>query len=412
MSKKNRQKRFGIYFGTKQALFISIFLLLATLRNSSAALKPLGFIVLGSLLLLNNLFFIRYLSVRKKIPRLLIPVLLNFVIFLNFYVTGLLLDGLNSRSLAAVGMLFLILCFFTMMSLLPWRRQSLQVLSLTTGVYISVNALLWIVHSLPRNFSSYLANPNTLGGILFCLLFFPITEYLTTRNKNSRTLWLLIIIVGIGVILATKARSVWLAIVASFVTYLFWKFIIKKQSLFWGWLFSVFCIIGLFVYGYSALFNHNQSYYYNSIIKEYTGGNLFSGRQILWSQLIEVIGEKPWLGYGSGALPNEVIQIPLSAHNLFLQIALQVGITGLFSFLLLLGSIWYVFWVGRTNQLVRLSGAFFIGILVHQTFEVSLTQNALSIGLMQWLILAIGISNSLDERIRCKKIKAVKEHSS
>jgi len=122
----------------------------------------------------------------------------------------------------------------------------------------------------------------------------------------------------------------------------------------------------------------------------FTDKRLLSGRQYIWEILMSYIYIHPIIGYGSGTLPREFINMNLSAHNLYIQIALQVGLSGLFIFIMLLRSIWLTFYIAANNPKVRLAGAFFIGILANQSFEVGLIQNNLSDGLISWLILGIG----------------------
>ena len=138
------------------------------------------------------------------------------------------------------------------------------------------------------------------------------------------------------------------------------------------------------------------------------GKSLFTGRERLWPFLATLISRHPLLGYGPGALPAAFLDTDRSSHSLYLQISLQSGVFGLVLFLLLMGRIWSFYWVGRDDPIVRLSGAFLTGILVHQTFEVSLTQNELPIGLVQWLILGMGVSQILKRQLAEDQTPALK----
>ncbi|OMD21169.1 hypothetical protein BJP51_32180 [Paenibacillus odorifer] len=153
-----------------------------------------------------------------------------------------------------------------------------------------------------------------------------------------------------------------------------------------------------FVFIYPRLIYWSDFYTINNFVLEHTGKNLYSGRQIIWADLITVVKQNLWIGHGAGTLPSEVSNVRASSHSFYLQIALQTGILGLSSVLLLLLSVWRIMWHGRYDNRVRLSAAFFIGILYHQSFEVMLTQNNMAIALFQWLILAIGASYSYREQ--------------
>ena len=61
--------------------------------------------------------------------------------------------------------------------------------------------------------------------------------------------------------------------------------------------------------------------------------------------------------------------------------------------------IWLALWNGRGSPHVRIACAFMLGLLIHQTFEISFTQSDVAVGLMQWLILAIAVS-------KCDRVSA------
>ena len=62
---------------------------------------------------------------------------------------------------------------------------------------------------------------------------------------------------------------------------------------------------------------------------------------------------------------------------------------------LLLIKIWSLYYLNKKNKIVKISASYFVGVLIHQVFELSLTQNNLPFGLIAWVIIAIGIKYSL-----------------
>ncbi|OIU67788.1 hypothetical protein BHE18_12490 [Rossellomorea aquimaris] len=148
----------------------------------------------------------------------------------------------------------------------------------------------------------------------------------------------------------------------------------------------------MFIFVYPQLPYWKYFPYFENLMLEYTGKSIMSGRDDIWRPVIAAINEQPWFGYGPGTLPIDVTGIDLSTHNLYLQIALQNGYLGLLVFIILLLYFWIIFYRNLKDKTVRLVASFFIAILIHQSFEIALTQNQLSIGLMQWFIISVGIS--------------------
>jgi O-antigen ligase len=200
------------------------------------------------------------------------------------------------------------------------------------------------------------------------------------------------------------SRTMWLVAATVLITYSMWRVLLARRLFFSSYLIMVFLVICLFVYFYGVIATSENFFFINSLVRRYTQGNFFSGREILWSGLIPAIFQKPIFGYGPGTVPGDIIysilisnqrSLSLSSHNLFIQIGIQVGLLGVLLFFWLIWRIWKVFWYGRGVWGVSLAGSFLVGILVHQVFEVSLTQNNLTVGLLQWLILGIGVAKSV-----------------
>ena len=73
---------------------------------------------------------------------------------------------------------------------------------------------------------------------------------------------------------------------------------------------------------------------------------------------------------------------------------LQAGIVSLVVLGVTLWSIWLSLYNKRKDTIVRLAGSFLLGALVHEAFEVSLTQNNLTVGIIIWSIIAIGVGRA------------------
>ncbi len=391
-SRHLEKKQGGLRLGIAGALAAFALIVGMTLNNTQGAAKPVGFVAIACVLGIGNLGLLAYLSLRSKLPALLKPVLVAALLFAGIYLIGVV-QGRSLRALTTFGQVALVLGFFMAVSLCSWGRRTLQVFAWLSAGYILLQAAWWMAVGMPSGFSSYMANPNTLGPLLYLLLFFILAVRQTSRKH--RWWWGTCVFIGLVLMVGVAARSAWLAALASFITYVSWNHITRNRLIFRTWLAAAFASIAVFTYFYALLPYHPKATYWNLLVRKYTGGGLLSGREDFWWPLIEVIQEHLFLGYGAGALPSDFWTTNLSAHSLYLQTALQVGIVGLVLFLCLMWAIWSIYWQGRRHPLVRLSAAFMIGILVHATFAVTLTQTSLTIGLLEWLVMGIGVSASI-----------------
>lgn len=135
-----------------------------------------------------------------------------------------------------------------------------------------------------------------------------------------------------------------------------------------------------------------------SFSRTYFNKNFFSGRQEVWSNVLEAIEGHELFGLGLEAVPSMIYDTDYSCHNLYLQTMLQTGIVGL---LLILSIIWLVY-KSLIDQACReregggwysvVGLAFVCGVLAHECFEVCLTQNNFDCGLWFWMIMGIAVS--------------------
>lgn len=376
------------------ALFISLLLMAGTLKKTIGVTQSFGLIAILLLLNIGVFFFFWYLTRVTALPKPLRSLFLPAIALLLIYLFGMYRSGITPRALITIGQLFLVSSFFFAFSLISWHKQEILVIATVTGLFILINILWWFAVGMPDWFSSYMTHKNALGGFLCGIIFFVLAAFLQTKSM-LRFFWFVVLLLGILLLYLTNSRASWLAFFVMMITYFFWDILKKKKALYYLYFIVIASLIVVVTWVYPFLAQLEELDKFREIIQLYTGASLFSGRDRLWPMIIELIWEYPFAGYGPGALPRDFLDTTLSSHNLYLQVALQVGLVGLLIFVLLLFQIWNLFWLGRDDLLVRLSGAFLIGILVHQIFDVSLTQNNLFLGVLQWLILSIGASRSL-----------------
>lgn len=273
---------------------------------------------------------------------------------------------------------------------ISWSK--FQVRALSYLYYISLPILLALIFIMPD-----LLNMNVVGSYAYYLSFFPLLYLIGYTKKLKRSRIILVFSLLTLVILGTDSRSILLSTTFGLMTFFLWKFITKRKLLFDLYFFFVLAFNYFVVIVYPNMHKWDNFYQLNELSMNLTGKPLLTGRNTIWAQLVDIISLQPWLGYGSSVVPEDFLTTSLSAHNLYLQIGLQTGIIGIGLFLLFFYFIWRTIWNGRQSSKVSLVASFVIGILIHQSFEVTLTQNQFGIGLLQWIIIAFGLNFTLNK---------------
>lgn len=390
----------------RHIMLLAILLTFTVLNNFSTDVAAVGFLSIFTVFTIALFFPFFQLSVGRAWPRPILPILLSGTLLIGIYVVGLMISGFDQRAWVVVAELIMVLSFVISTSIIEWTTSDLRVFGIIFSVFIMIVALVYLTFSGAERGS--IANKNTIGGFLAFLSYWPIVSYLIADKPRYRRIWFLIDFIILVIICIVGARSTWLALAGGAITYLMWPIIKRSKFRFRAWIFLVLGLMALFMNFYLRLSTMPIADVLQRIALKYTGGRLYSGRQYLWPPIIEAIKEKPLFGYGASATPSLFLSTGLSSHNLYLQIAIQVGILGLLFFVILICVLWDCFWNGRNTKIVRLSAAFMVATLIHQLFEVSLTQNNMAIGLLQWMIIGQGISFSIGNKIAVHN----KSHSS
>lgn len=389
-------KKSATYFkmSTLAIAFIFTLLILGTLNSTSLNFNFVGLASLSLLLgTANALLIIQFLK-HKKMNKRAFTISLVAILFVGVQIIGLL-NNVSHRGLINILQFILCIGFTIFLSTLSWDRFKLKLVSNIATVFILITFIYWSISGFPSNFASIYNNPNTLGPFVFFMMFF---IFLALKEHQFKLIRYLTLILAIMLIIGSDARSVMVAGVTVLITYLFWHSITKTKFRFYTFIFTIFSLLLSFIYIYPQLPSWEHFYYFESLMLEYTGKSIMSGRDNIWIPITAIINEQPFLGYSPGTTPGDVMNRSSSTHNLYLLLTLQNGYIGLLLFLSLLFLIWKAFWKNRHHSGLRLGASFFIGILIHQSFEVSLTQNELAIGIMQWAIIGISLSFSLNEK--------------
>lgn len=370
------------------AAFILLFMLLG-LKIADQYLT-LFIALLLSFAVLMTLLVVKHREINLNYIKLFTP----FALFLSVYT----FNYTGAVHWIIYQAIFGLICYIA--ASIVWKKEHIKTFSLLSFLMIPILFYYAFV-------DEETINPNTLGGFAFLLSFFPLL-YFNHYAKNFKAVRkLFIAAILFGLIFFTETRSVMISVVFIFLTFLLWIKIIKsklKFTLYFGFV-AAFCFAFTVIYPNLQKYLPNYDYFNYQMVK-YTGKSIHSGRDVIWSLLIDVIKQKPLLGFGSSASPDQYIQSSLSAHNLYLQITLQIGLIGLILFSIFLYSIWKRFWLNRYDKKVRFSAAFFIGIIIYQLSEVTLTQNNFTFALIQWLIIGVGLSYCLNKEPQRDKLKA------
>jgi hypothetical protein len=345
---------------------------------------PINFI-LYVLIVLTIIF-----SKKIFITREMLKVILFFGIFSTYF-----LLNINISNDVDIYHLFLYGCSLLMFLLFYLIGDNLiiypvLIISILFYQLIMLTILLFGISSLEYN---------SIGVFSFLLSYFSVVTFAKSSRKIVKIITLISLLLNIVLIVVSHSRTSLLALVTVLVCYLSWDKIKKRTTL----LTSIVIIISiLFVIYYISLFDTYQGSRINDIVREYTGKNFFSGRQLLWRNAIfEVLYTGNFFtGMGNNTILHSAVINLGYLHNSFVQIFYNSGVIGLILFISLLLFIGNCFKNGHTIH-QRVSFSFFIGIIVMQNFEgvlvhsMYLMYSMSTLILVSWIILGISSGSSV-----------------
>jgi putative inorganic carbon (HCO3(-)) transporter len=199
-------------------------------------------------------------------------------------------------------------------------------------------------------------HPNVMAGTLVLLTLFAPGRLLFGDRQMAWWSWTLLSLATgflLVVLLLTKSRGAWLALVAGLIVLVILRWPYWGSVLVWG-----------FGVADAALLVSYPDLVQELILGNGTFINLssFAGRQEIWSAAIAMIRDFPLTGIGMGTFPQVLRALYPSfllsinagtphAHNLFLQIAVDLGLPGLALWLImvaiLLRCAWQVYRAGQ-----------------------------------------------------------------
>jgi len=262
---------------------------------------------------------------------------------------------------------------------------------------------------------STLGRANFLGSYL--VLVAPLTVALAFAGRR-RIPTLLLCAAQLVCLLLTLARGAWLGLFASLlIALLAWSYATGRRRAAVAALILVLLAAGsvvlLFRLPHSGIFSARHPVVERLTSLARTDGGSVAARLTIWDASLPLIAERPWLGYGFDAMRPHFLQIfPPQlvyyqgrdvlvdrAHNLWLDLAMSVGIVGTLAFAALLLTAFLQIKAGlrasrgRADRLLWVAlAAALSGHLVNLQFGFSLTAT----NIVFWLLLAIIAARSRD----------------
>jgi len=215
-------------------LFIFGLIAAMSLNNAIEVAQPIGFSAIAAALSIGNVGLLVYLSFRARLPAMLGPVLVAALLLVAVYLIGVV-QRPNFRALTVAAQVALTMGFLFAVSVCSWKRRSLVTFAWLSGLYIALHAIWWVVSGRPDGFSGYLTNPNALGPFIYLMLFFVVSAQQTSVKRGR--LWKgTFLLLGLIALVSVNNRSIWLAALASSVTYFSWSYITRSWRRFQAWL--------------------------------------------------------------------------------------------------------------------------------------------------------------------------------
>ncbi len=230
----------------------------------------------------------------------------------------------------------------------------------------------------------------TVYKAIFALGFFTLSY-----NKHKVPLVILSFIMFVGLGERTSA----IVLVVILTIYLLLGLLKKSRILHSAFYWIYVTVLVTFPQFYVWLSNQYFSVALNNLSIDLFGERFFSGRNVIWEYALNALEGKELFGLG---ISNDFISelSYLSVHNLYVFLMLQGG----YALIVLICIFLYLFWK-RTykyidNQIVRLSSAFMLGIMLLLEFDLILLVNNFVVSMYLWLVIGLGqmMSNNLKNK--------------
>lgn len=329
---------------------------------------------------------------------------IGFMIFLA--VSGMITGGIAGVKVAiSIGA---VTCTGVACTLMDWNKLGRGILIVDIGILVWIYQLFkgliewekvkeygWMI-----NFRYIYENSNFLGVITLVFIFILMLAYSQKRGER----YVLYGAMLLPILLETNSRTSFIALIAALGIYIVWYISSRWKFTHWLIWIGVIGILGGITVVYPLLGQVEGVEGLTNLVTEVSNKVLFSGRERLWLESMSLIKDKPILGYGLHTTLQMLSGEELSTHNQYLQILLQGGWVGLSLIIGILSILWRSLQNVANKGTVRIGGAIFIAVMVVACFENTLLGESITLGLLQWSILGIGIHQVVADK-RTQKIE-------
>lgn len=243
------------------------------------------------------------------------------------------------------------------------------------------------------------AHPNPFSYFLVVILILLICFFIDTNSKTEKKYYLFSIILGITLLVFTYSRGAWAAFLMALFLFGFFKY--RKQLFFGSIIFSLSLFFLLSInnwlyrnYNFSLLYSFAPTKRLAETLKWHPYTSSLLWRLELWEDMKNVFWERPLLGQGLGTFEEEALKRrgpysgSLEAHNDYLRVAVELGIIGLISYLLLIlvflkNSI--ILYKRITDESSKIFCLGFLTLFI-SLFLISFGENILRNTIVQWCL--------------------------
>jgi O-antigen ligase len=208
----------------------------------------------------------------------------------------------------------------------------------------------------------FIGNSLMMGNLTIIIL--PYMYLVFDGKPKLRLIFSSVVLLYLMLILC---RTAFVAAAIFFLTYYLYPHLIVNKKRYKLFFLSFIILIFLFI----SIYLVSGFDFLEAFSKEYFGGKgLGRGREILWSELLHYIIDKPLFGYGINQASDYLQSTAailgfrnLSSHNIYLETLLRGGILLLSFFIILFYRIWESFYSISNDKMSRIAASGFLAFL-------------------------------------------------